>query len=199
MAADEREQKQRHKTEADSTDIDEARLAEKRKKESRNREMRSWIISITAAVAVALILRFFVFEFVRVEGESMLPALQDEEYVFMEKATYWFSTPQRGDIVICHFPNSTDTFVKRVIGIGGDTLRITDGVLYINGEANSDYFSGSIKSEMAQITVPDDSLFVMGDNRNDSTDSRVVGALKRDMVLGKAVWIIWPPGDMGGI
>jgi signal peptidase I, bacterial type len=148
---------------------------------------------------IALALRFFVFEFIHVDGPSMQPTLQDEEYVFMEKVTYWFSQPQRGDIVICHFPGSDSTYVKRVIGVGGDTLRVNGGVLYINGEADTDYFSGRMNADMAEFTVPEGDVFVMGDNRNDSTDSRAVGALSRDMVLGKAVFIIWPPGNIGGI
>ena len=163
------------------------------------REVYGWIFSLLAAVVVALTLRFFVFEFVRVDGQSMMPTLQDEEYVFMERVTYWFSEPQYGDIIICHFPDSPDTYVKRIIGVGGDTLRVTDGVLYINGKARADYFDGHMEREMAQITVPEGFVFVMGDNRNNSTDSRVVGALPLNMVLGKALFVIWPLGNISGL
>jgi len=163
------------------------------------REVASWVFSLLAAVAIALMLRFFVFEFIRVDGESMLPTLQNNEYVFMERVTYWFSGPEQGDIVICHFPNSSDTYVKRVIGVGGDKLRVTNGVLYINGEANTTYFSDRMYKDMAEITVPDGCVFVMGDNRNNSTDSRMVGALPLDMVLGKALFVIWPIDEIGGL
>ena len=166
---------------------------------NRRHEIYGWVFLLLAAVAVALTLRFFVFEFVRVDGESMMPTLQDEEYVFMERVTYWFSGPQYGDIVICHYPDSTDTYVKRVIGVGGDTLRVTDGVLYINETARTEYFSGQMNRDTAQITIPEGYVFVMGDNRNNSTDSRVVGALPLDMVLGKASFVIWPPGEIGGL
>jgi signal peptidase I len=165
----------------------------------RKREVYGWAISLLAAVLTALALRFFVFEFVRVDGESMMPALQDEEYVFMERVTYWFSKPGYGDIVICHYPNSADTYVKRVIGVGGDTIRIQNGKLYGNGEERSEYFKGVMKAGMEELTVPEGCVFVMGDNRNDSVDSRAVGALPLSMVLGKALFVIWPVSDIGGL
>ncbi len=183
------------------TDLDTARTESRmlQKREYRSREIRNWVLSLAIAVIVALTLRFFVFEFIRVDGESMLPTLENNEYVFMERVTYWFSGPKRGDIVICHFPGSPDTYVKRVIGVGGDRLRVTNGVLYINDTANYDYFSGVMNMNMNELTVPEDSVFVMGDNRNNSTDSRMVGALSLDMILGEAVFIIWPLDNIGGI
>jgi signal peptidase I len=189
-------QTKRHGT-AGSNDGDKA-LSDKDVKDPK-KEVSGWIFSLLAAVIIALLLRFFVFEFIRVDGESMTPTLQNEEYVFMERVTYWFSEPQRGDIVICHFPNSEETYVKRVIGVGGDTLRVTDGVLYINGEANTDYFKDRMNRDMKELTVPEGYVFVMGDNRNNSTDSRVVGALSLDMILGKALFVIWPPANIGGL
>ncbi len=181
------------------TDNEETLSDAKQNKQNRNRETASWVFSLLAAVVIAFALRLFIFEFIHVDGPSMQPTLQDEEYVFMEKVTYWFSQPQRGDIIICRFPHSTKSYVKRVIGIGGDTLSIEGGVLYINGNASNDYFSGLMNNDMETIAVPDGYVFVMGDNRNNSTDSRVVGALSLDMVQGKAVFVIWPIGNIGGI
>ena len=125
-----------------------------RKKESRGRELRGWFLSLAIAVTIALTLRFFVFEFIRVDGESMYPTLFTNEYVFMQKVTYWFSEPKRGDIIICSYPNHTDTYVKRVIGLEGDVIAVTDGVLYINGEANYDYFKDRMNKELSPVTVP---------------------------------------------
>jgi len=151
-------------------------------------------------VIVALGLRFFVFEFVRVDGDSMQPTLQTDEYVFMERVTYWFSEPRRGDIVICLYPNRTDTYVKRVIGEAGDEIRITGGVLYINGEPNTDYFNEPMY-DMEPVMVPDDHVFVMGDNRNASMDSTnsSVGPLPYEMILGKALFVIWPFDKISGL
>ena len=175
----------------------------KRKNEYKKKETKNWIISIVLAVVIALSLRFFVFEFIRVDGESMIPTLLDEEYVFMQKVTYYFREPQPGDIVICKFPNRTDTFVKRVVAVEGDVVSITEGILYINGEPNYDFYDKNIGMDhsMEEITIPKDSLFVMGDNRDHSMDSSnsSVGTLTDDMVLGKAEFVIWPLNMMHGL
>jgi signal peptidase I len=187
----------------DKTDIKELDEIEKsrmeRKKEYRKREARSWILSLLAAVVIALALRFFVFEFIRVDGESMLPTLEDKEYVFMEKVTYWFSGPERGDIIICSYPNSPNTYVKRVIGTPGDRIRITGGVLYINDTANYDYYQGVMLNDMDEVAVPEDHVFVMGDNRNNSMDSTSIGPLPYSMVQGKALFVVWPFDSIHGL
>jgi signal peptidase I len=172
-----------------------------RKAAARKHELWGWFISLIAAVAIALALRFFVFEFIRVDGESMMPTLQTDEYVFMEKVTYWFDEPAYGDIVICYYPNRTETFVKRVIGTAGDTIEIHDGTLYINGVADSTYFSDYMNNEMPPVVVPDNSVFVMGDNRNASMDSTnsSIGPLPDSMILGKALFIIWPFDKVRGL
>lgn len=181
------------------TPVNDTRM--KRKKDYKTSERKGWFISLFAAVAIALLLRFFVFEFIRVDGSSMEPTLYTNEYVFMEKVSYRFSEPSRGDIVICHFPGRTETFVKRVIGIEGDRLRITEGVLYINDEANYDYYEGLMNQEMPEIIVPQNAIFVMGDNRNHSMDSTNsgVGALPYNMILGKAVFVLWPLNMIHGL
>ena len=172
-----------------------------RKKEYQKREFRGWLLSLSAAVIIALMLRFFVFEFIRVEGDSMLPTLYTNEYVFMEKVTYWFSEPQRGDIIICSYPNRTDTFVKRVVGVEGDVIEVSGGVLYINGEPHYDYFQDVMNNELSPVTVPEDHVFVMGDNRNASMDSTnsSIGPLPDSMVKGKALFVIWPLDNIHGI
>jgi signal peptidase I len=185
------------------TDLDTERLESRmlRKKEYRNREVRNWFLSLAIAVVIALTVRFFVFEFIRVDGESMYPTLFTNEYVFMEKVTYWFSEPKRGDIIICSYPGHTDTYVKRVIGIEGDEIAVKDGVLYLNGEANYDYFTDKMDKEVSPFIVPENHVYVMGDNRNASMDSRdnSVGALPDSMVQGKAVFVIWPLNQMHGL
>lgn len=184
-------------------DIEEEQSRMQRKKENKRRETRGWIISMVLAVVVALSLRFFVFEFIRVEGESMMPTLLNNEYVFMQKVAYYFNDPKYGDIVICKFPNRSETFVKRVVGVEGDVIRITDGTLYINGEANYEHYDKEtgIDHEMAELTVAEDSVFVMGDNRNHSLDSSnsSVGLLSESMLIGKAEFVLWPLNMMHGL
>ena len=186
-------------TDRDAEQHPESRMV--RKKEFRSREFRGWLISLAIAVAIALALRLFVFEFIRVEGESMEPTLFTNEFVFMEKVTYRFAEPRRGDIIICLYPGHADTYVKRVIGVSGDIIAVTDGVLYINGEANSDYFADRMNREVRPVTVPEGHVFVMGDNRNYSMDSRdeSIGALPDSMVLGRAVFVIWPLNQIHGL
>ena len=168
---------------------------------NRKREAVGWVISLVAAVAIALALRFFVFEFIRVDGESMEPTLKTDEYVFMEKVTYWFEEPKFGDIVICYYPHRAETFVKRVIGTEGDTIEIKGGTLFINNEADTTYFSGYLEHDLAPVVVPENSVFVMGDNRNASMDSTnsSIGPLSYDMILGKALFVIWPFDKMQGL
>jgi|AGTN01.2.fsa_nt_gi signal peptidase I, bacterial type len=180
-------------------DLEQSRMM--RKQEYKRQEARGWFFSLAAAILIALTLRFFVFEFVRVDGESMLPTLYTNEYVFMEKVTYWFSGPQRGDIIICSYPGHTDTYVKRVIGMEGDRVRITGGVLYINDEANYDYYTGPMNNDMDEVAVPEAHVFVMGDNRNASMDSTNsgIGPLPYSMVQGKALFVIYPFDNIHGL
>lgn len=166
----------------------------RRKTDYRKRETRSWIFSLLAALAIALCLRFFVFEFIRVDGNSMETTLHNNEYVFMERVTFWFREPDFGDIIICTYPQHPDTYVKRVIGTGGDVIEISDGVLYINGEADYTYFQDQM-NDFAPVVVPEGCVFVMGDNRNESLDSRMIGPLTYDRIRGKAEFVIWPIMD----
>jgi signal peptidase I len=194
----------RRQPDIDRTDPDEESELQSRveiKKEYRSRELRGWIISLAAAVIIALGLRFFVFEFIRVDGPSMQPTLYTDEYVFMEKVTFWFRHPERGDIVICSFPKSNQSYVKRVICVPGDKVKVADGVLYINGVPDHEYFSGVYDKNMAELIVPENSVMVMGDNRNQSRDSRDpgVGPIPYNYIIGKAVFVIFPLDKIHGL
>lgn len=178
---------------------DEEQQISDRNPDVKKHELKSWLISLAAAIVIALALRFFVFEFIRVDGPSMEPTLYTDEYVFMEKVTYWFHGPERGDIVICSFPGSSESYVKRVIGLPGERISVTDGVLYIDGIPNNDFFEGYIDESMDETTVPEDSVIVMGDNRNKSRDSRSVGPIEYKGVLGKALFVIWPLNNIHGL
>lgn len=156
-----------------------------------------WVVSIAIAIAIAIFVRTFVFEPIRVDGESMSPTLHSHQSLGVEKVSRYFGLPERGEIVIVHYPKSDDAFVKRVIGLPGDTVEIRDSMVYINGQPLSEDYTGKEPyNNMAAVTVPDDSIFVMGDNRANSQDSRYVGSIKKDAIIGRALFIIWPLNEI---
>lgn len=169
---------------------------EEPKKKSLGREILEWVLVIVVAVAAALLIRTFIFEPVRVDGSSMLNTLHDNEYMIVTKYQYLFRDPERFDVVICHYPGRGNTnFVKRIVGIPGDTVAMQDGVLYVNGEAvDEPYIDNKADYNMAPQLVEEGHYFVMGDNRPHSNDShvRTVGQLTRDQIVGKVRVVAWP-------
>lgn len=154
-----------------------------------------FIIYLLTLMAVAIFIRTFIFEPVQCIGISMYPTLVGGEGMFTEKLTYTVSAPQRDDIIICRYPYHTEKCVKRVIAVPGDRISISDGAIYLNGEKldESAYWDGYIEnSEMPEVTVPERSLFVVGDNRNNSGDSRHVGFIPYCQVKGKVRAVITP-------
>ena len=154
-----------------------------------------FIIYLLTLMAVAIFIRTFIFEPVQCIGASMYPTLMNGEGMFTEKLTYTVSAPQRDDIIICRYPYHTEKCVKRVIAVPGDRISISDGAIYLNGERldESAYWSGYIEdSEMPEVTVPERSLFVVGDNRNHSGDSRHVGFIPYCQVKGKVRAVMTP-------
>ena len=154
-----------------------------------------FIIYLLTLMAVAIFIRTFIFEPVQCIGISMYPTLVGGEGMFTEKLTYTVSAPQRDDIIICRYPYHTEKCVKRVIAVPGDRISISDGAIYLNGEKldESAYWDGYIEdSEMPEVTVPERSLFVVGDNRNNSGDSRHVGFIPYCQGKGKVRAVITP-------
>lgn len=154
-----------------------------------------FIIYLLTLMAVAICIRTFIFEPVQCIGDSMYPTLMNGEGMFTEKLTYTVSAPQRDDIIICRYPYHTEKCVKRVIAVPGDRISISDGAIYLNGEKldESAYWDGYIEdSEMPEVTVPERSLFVVGDNRNHSGDSRHVGFIPYWQVKGKVRAVMTP-------
>lgn len=154
-----------------------------------------FIIYLLTLMAVAIFIRTFIFEPVQCIGISMYPTLVGGEGMFTEKLTYTVSAPQRDDIIICRYPYHTEKCVKRVIAVPGDRISISDGAIYLNGEKldESAYWDGYIEdSEMPEVTVPERSLFVVGDNRNNSGDSRHVGFIPYCQVKGKVRAVMTP-------
>ena len=154
-----------------------------------------FIIYLLTLMAVAIFIRTFIFEPVQCIGISMYPTLVGGEGMFTEKLTYTVSAPQRDDIIICRYPYHTEKCVKRVIAVPGDRISISDGAIYLNGARldESAYWSGYIEdSEMPEVTVPERNLFVVGDNRNNSGDSRHVGFIPYWQVKGKVRAVMTP-------
>ena len=153
-----------------------------------------FIIYLLTLMAVAIFIRTFIFEPVQCIGISMYPTLVGGEGMFTEKLTYTVSAPQRDDIIICRYPYHTEKCVKRVIAVPGDRISISDGAIYLNGERldESAYWSGYIEGTLEEVTVPDKCLFVVGDNRNHSGDSRHVGFIPYCQVKGKVRAVMTP-------
>ena len=183
-------------------------------------EILSWVLTLLVALVAALLIRSVIFEPVRVDGHSMDDTLNDGEIMFVTKFDYsstwlcfpWQSdeakekapritiggNPNRFDVVICRYPGRGDTnFVKRVIGLPGDTLELRDGYLFVNGEAyeepyiNDAYRVGYL-NDFGPITVPEGQYFVMGDHRNNSNDSRSQGPIDRNMIVGHVRSVLFP-------
>jgi signal peptidase I len=156
----------------------------------------SFLMYIALVVLVALTIRSFIAEPIRVEGDSMIPTLVHNEDMLVEKMSYWVNDPLRGDIIICFYPGYIESCVKRVIGLPGETVEIRDGIFYIDGIEldESPYWSGEIIGEMNPVTVTARHVFVVGDNRNGSKDSRnpSVGSIPYAKVVGRVVAVVYP-------
>ena len=131
---------------------------------------------------------------VRVDGTSMIPTLENGEFMLVSKMSYRFGDVQRGDIIVFHFPmNPEEELVKRVIGLPGDHVSVQSGAVSVNGQLLNEPYIASAPGYSGEWDVLDGQLFVLGDNRNNSNDSKDWGQLPFDKVVGKAVLIYWPP------
>ncbi|MCD4673759.1 MAG: signal peptidase I [Anaerolineaceae bacterium] len=129
---------------------------------------------------------------VRVVNISMLPTYLPGEFVMVNKLAYKFGEMERGDIVIFHY-NESEDYVKRVIGLPGDEVEVRDGIVYISGRPMIETYLNEVPSYVGKWNVPEGKLFVLGDNRNQSSDSHSWGFVSVDEVVGRAVMIYWPP------
>ncbi len=179
-------------------------LPESRKAKQKRvrKEVLSWVLTLAAAVAIALLVRTFLFEPIRVDGESMTDTLQNGELMFVTKPEYIWGTPSRQDVIICRYPNRKEYFVKRLIAIPGDTVEIKydrvngTNTVYVNGEAVDEPYltpgRNNSNNAMAPLTLQDDEFFVLGDNRDNSNDSRYVGTLHRSQIAGHVRFVFYP-------
>jgi signal peptidase I len=168
-------------------------------------EKRSGFTRFIIDVVETLILSIILFAAInavsariRVDGASMEPSLQSGEFVIVNKLAYTFGDPAIGDVIVFHFPRDPDQeYIKRIIGLPGDRVEVRDGEVYVNDQIlYEDYIAASPVYETTW-DVPADSLFVLGDNRNNSSDSHNWGPVPIDYVIGEATFIYWPPTEWG--
>jgi signal peptidase I len=137
---------------------------------------------------------------IRVEGDSMEPSLFDGQFVVVNRLAYLLEHPERGDIVVFRFPLNPDRrFIKRVIGLPGDVVQVQSGMVYVNGNELSEPYLASAPAYSDEWRVGMDEVFVLGDNRNNSSDSQNWGSLGIEAIIGKAVLVYWPLDNMGWI
>ncbi|KKM11863.1 signal peptidase I [Clostridiales bacterium PH28_bin88] len=156
--------------------------------------------SVVIAVILATVIRFFLFQPFYIPSGSMEPTLSPGDRIIVNKLTYRFSEPNRGDVIVFKYPlDPQKDYIKRVVAVAGERVEIRNSEVYVNGEAIGEPYlpEGLVFNDFGPVEVPRDSYFVMGDNRNNSQDSRVWGALPEQNVIGKAVLVFWPLGRLG--
>jgi signal peptidase I len=163
--------------------------------------MHSWIRDLVVSVTVSTFIIIFLYQPVRVEGTSMLPVLQDQDRLFINKLAYRVGEIHRGDVVVFLYPyDHKKSYIKRVIALPGDDLRIDHGRVYVNGRRVVEgYVPPRFTDDRSQadMTVPEQEYFVMGDHRSISSDSRDFGPVDRDLIYGKAAFVYWPMDQAG--
>ena len=160
-----------------------------------------WVRDLLVSAAASVLIITFLYQPVRVEGTSMLPRLEDRDRLFINKFVYRISAIERGDVVVFRYPRDPEkSYIKRVIAVPGDRLRIERGQVWLNGKPQVEKYvpeEFEDSRSMAEIVVPQDSYFMMGDHRSISSDSREFGPVDRDLIYGKAVFVYWPARDAG--
>ncbi|MBX9602095.1 MAG: signal peptidase I [Bryobacteraceae bacterium] len=162
-----------------------------------------WLRDLTLSVTIAMAVILFLYQPVKVEGTSMMPALVDQERIFINKFVYRFgiSDIDRGDMVVFWFPGDpTKSYIKRVIGLPGDVVEVDRGEVFVNRKPLEEKYvppEYRDRSSMPERIVPRNEFFVLGDHRSSSNDSRAWGMVPREYIYGKAVFVYWPLGRMG--
>ena len=184
-----------------SSDSGETATAPVAAAKERSNSLALWLRDLLVSAAASVLIITFLYQPVRVEGTSMLPRLEDRDRLFINKFVYRIEAVERGDIVVFHYPRDPEkSYIKRVIAVPGDRIRIDRGQVWLNGRALRE---GYVPEEyrdtrsMAEMVVPDDSYFMMGDHRSISSDSREFGPVERSLIYGKAVFVYWPAKDAG--
>lgn len=177
---------------------------------------KGFLMDALETVAIALIIFFVIYTFIAqphlVRGESMLPNYHDGEYILTSKLYHWVGTPERGDVIVLKSPEDSNVqFIKRIIGLPGEKIKISNNQVIITNKEHPEGFAlneeylgsatntngGNFLHDGEEITIPDDKYVVMGDNRNFSYDSRSWGLLDKNKIIGKAFFVYWPLPQFG--
>ncbi|HUI83300.1 MAG TPA: signal peptidase I [Candidatus Binatia bacterium] len=163
--------------------------------------LSGWLRDVAVSIAVSAFIIIFLYQPVKVEGTSMMPTLQDQERVFINKFVYKLEPIERGDVIVFRYPRDpAKSYIKRVIAVAGDHVRIEAGVVFVNGRRlREDYVPRMYEDVRScpEIVVPAHGYFVLGDHRNLSNDSRDFGPVDEDFIYGKAVFGYWPVARLG--
>lgn len=168
---------------------------ERMSNKNKEKEAWEWIKAILLAVVLALAVRLFLFEAIVIHQSSMYPNFQEGDRVVIGKLMYHFKPPDRGDVIVFKTKDMTRPFIKRAIGLPGETVEIHDNAVYIDGERLSEpYLYQTMYGEYGPVTVPDKCIFALGDNRNNSEDSRyeAVGMIPFKDIRGRVLMRLWP-------
>jgi signal peptidase I len=166
---------------------------------------RSGFLSFLVDILETLVLSVLLFVSIniisariRVDGDSMMPTMISGEYVAVNRLSYKLGSPQIGDIIVFHFPRDPkEEYIKRVVGLPGDVIEVMNGSVYVNGQPLDENYLNVKMNYTGKWEVSADQLFVLGDNRNNSSDSHDWGTVPMDYVVGKAVLVYWPPPAWG--
>jgi signal peptidase I len=162
-----------------------------------------WLRDLVISLAISCFIIIFLYQPVKVEGTSMMPSLEDQERIFVNKFVYRWEPISRGDIVVFRYPRDpSKSFIKRVIGLAGDHIVIEDGRVYVNGGLlDEDYVPRMYEDQRSypDVVVPAGSYYLLGDHRSLSNDSRDFGPVDQSFIYGKAVFGYWPVDKMGRV
>src|ERR1700691_4809535 len=162
-----------------------------------------WLRDLFLSLAISAFIIVFIYQPVKVEGTSMMPSLEDQERIFVNKFVYRLEPISRGDIVVFRYPRDpSKSYIKRVIGVAGDRIRIDGGQVYVNGDAlDEDSVPPAYADSRSypEMVVPPDSYLVLGDHRSMSNDSRDFGPVNQSYIYGKAVFGYWPMEKLGRV
>ena len=165
--------------------------------------LRSWMRDLILSVFVSIFIIVFLYQPVRVEGTSMLPMLEDQDRLFINKMAYRVGEIHRSDVVVFLYPHDHEkSYIKRVIAVPGDDLRIDHGRVYVNNRRISEGYVPARYADdrsMPEMIIPERQYFLMGDHRSISSDSREFGPVDRSLIYGKAAFVYWPVDQVGVI